>query len=202
MKRMACSIASALGIAAVLVGCGDASGRPHAGVQSSSSTSKPSKMKAPAVPNPIDVEQYRLKPCGLISKHAPQSLGLTRSKVMSSPAGNKKTNACTWRSASDEDTDSLTVNLQGSGLRTPYGNQRLIHQYDVFKPTTVSGYPAVYVNDADQQKSGVNVLILGVNNHESVHIDVDTEPESPSRAKAIVDNTASAIVHKMQSGGK
>lgn len=203
MNRMACSIVSALGIVAVVVGCSDASGRPNAGPSSSSSGSKPNKMKAPAVSNPIDVARYRLDPCDLTAKVIPGLADFNKSKVDVAPAKGRTTKECVWKSNSGSDrSDTLAIQLQGSGLKTPYGNQRILHQYDEFKPTEIAGYPAVHVNTTDQQKSGVHVLILGVNNHESVHIDVDTDPENPSQAMAIAGKAAVAVVQKIQSREK
>lgn len=201
MKYVRLIVVGVLGVA-VLFGCGK-TGAQSAHESSSDAPSDSTQYGAPKIEHPLNVEQHKSSPCSLIPEKAVNSykLGNPDTTSITLPTG-KKVKNCIWRSPrSGGKNDTLSTSLTGSGLDSKYGAQRKGHFYDVFKPVTIGGYPAVYATMNHDKANGSTSLILGVSDNESINIQATTYPVSHKRAIGLTNKAASSVLHNISQDG-
>lgn len=200
MKRSLSVMAAGIGVAVVLAGCGG--GAPaQPGSLDKKPSNKPSSNNAgaPKVARPLDVEQYKQDPCGLVPPETIAKLGLSsKPEIHDSDSGGSGKD-CSWKAGSHE-AAGLSVSLTGMGLDAQYQKQKVAQAFPYFKPTTVSGYPAIIVEPPNQ---GSDDMILALNDHEAATIRTGSDPNTePEYSAKIRDEAAKAIIATARSGGK
>lgn len=204
MKRVLVTATVVVGVCALLFGCGSVSkaqnGKESSGVATSSVKSSPTKgAHAPKVKHPVDVEQYRFKPCTLLTERVRNSLEFGKPESRSTKiAAGKSAKKCTWTSSrSARNSDRLSVYLVGFGLEGQYLKEKQLSQFEISKSSYIAGYPAIYSKAGDKY---VTDLTVGFNDHESVNI-YSHSSVSTARSKEIADNVAVSMIRKARSGG-
>lgn len=207
MKRTLVTVTAAASVCALLVGCGsglkrqDNENSTSAKVDSAKSSSS-NVAHAPNVTHPVNVEEYRFKPCFLLPKASANSLNLEDNESSSIKiAGNKPAKKCDWRSSGEaRESNFLSMSLIGFGLEGEYLKGKQLPEFKIEESTYVDGYPAIYVK-AHGKRGGAADLIVGVNNQESISFYSAVHPASDDRAKKLAEGAASAVLRKARSGG-
>ena len=151
-----------------LAGCTEP-GTPKAVDTSTPDTGTSPTGGAVRVDDPIDATAFYADPCKLLSADqvAPFDVG----PVGQADLSMKSSPACTWE-PTDRRGDfsvSFTLNLP-NGLSDQYAAQEQLHKFDLWEPTEVSGYPAVFNDIRDDRESGTCGVMVGINDEVTFNV--------------------------------
>ncbi|MBC6446790.1 DUF3558 domain-containing protein [Actinokineospora xionganensis] len=190
----------ALAIAAfALAGCTTAPGTPVPASEPSTPTSasKPSKDKdngAPEVADPIDAKKFIEAPCTLLTSAQTTKLGL---ESKGSQAGGTSAPYCSWNNNAGE---KYAVGFQPDnkgGLSDNYRAEK-DGKWEYFEPTTVSGYPAAFLDAVEGRDRGYCGLVVGVRDELTFNISSRGGPGRQACDK--IKEIAGEVIATMKAG--
>lgn len=159
MNRYLGGLALAGTVATLIAGC---SSGPNKIPLGNTTTTNTSANTAPKVAHPLDATRFLNSTCSALTAADIAALGLQDPLIENSP---KPTGpGCAWQGVSAGDgvgIDWLTKTDNSPGIAGVYQSQANAFY---FQPTTVSGYPAVYADYAnDARPNGDCTILVGVN---------------------------------------
>lgn len=175
-RRLVGLVASLATAVVVAAGCstnenGSPTAQPTAGkstpeTEESSESTAPSEDEtygAPRVETPLDATRFLTQPCAVLTQPQLTTFGVSEPGKPTT-TGAVAENAgpfCTWNA--DPSVNSTIgvgfVTGNKNGLSDTYRGRG---QFDVFEPTTVDGYPAVYADSPDLRSSGICTIVVGI----------------------------------------
>ncbi|OLR89789.1 DUF3558 domain-containing protein [Actinokineospora bangkokensis] len=157
----------------LLSACAAETGKPvPAPLEQTSGGSTPSSTPdeengALTVDKPLDGRPFYGDPCKLLTPDQATALGLV-------PPGTsdltlKSSPACDWQPPENRGQYSVnfTLNLE-HGLRTQYQAQAELDKFELWEPTEVSGYPAVFADITDNRERGGCNVIVAINDEVTI----------------------------------
>lgn len=157
-------------VALVALGAVAACGGPqdeHAGHQHTPPADHPAPASSgPKVPAPLDTRALLNDPCAALAPTQVDQLGMA---MPGKPRQGAVGPECSWKSFSDvTNTASISPIVPNKGgISDIYA---LKGKKAYFEPTEISGYPAVYTNEADLRAQGNCPLIVGVTDQLAVTV--------------------------------
>ncbi|CRK61190.1 hypothetical protein [Alloactinosynnema sp. L-07] len=171
--RINLAIIGAVLATSALSGCTE-KGTPVArdtGTPTTSATS-PSKdddpKSAPKVTKPLDAAGFIGKPCTLLASTQSTGLGLEAEGAQDQGVGDP---FCSW--SDKERRADYTVGFispNRNGLSDTYRAMQKPGEAAYFEPTTVAGYPGVFVDGLDDRDRGHCKVIVGVRDELAFHV--------------------------------
>ena len=158
-------------VALCVGGCSGGGGRGWVGQAATTTThtvetSERPKREAPAVSEPLDVEELRHDPCDALAAEQLSPLGITEPGLHDSDDGNPE---CRWHLSDSQ----LHVIGLSAAVNSDQGLEDIYHDKEYqqyFEPTEVDGYPAVYASVLEQRSRGNCSLWVGVTDELAVVI--------------------------------
>jgi len=150
--------------------------------------------RVPAVEEPLDVSTLHGDPCSALSQTQREELNLESGKVKEGKVGPY----CKYRYGNGSG-NSVTIGISGrlpQGLDSVYGKRKNL---EVFEPTDISGYPAVYAAQHDQQDDGMCQLYVGVTDTDVVRLVAQLYPDTDDypRGCDVAELTAGTMIEHL-----
>lgn len=197
------TIVAALAIAVSLVlvaGCdGDdpENGTPVTPPASTPSSAAQGTAKAPAVQQPLDASSFVADPCKSLTEAQLKDFALGPGKPDDDPAD--KGQGCNWDNNEAQVDVEVVFNPElTNGLSHLYAQQES-GWYDVWEPTDVDGYPAVFAGASEMKDKSVCDLSVGVSDNLFFRASVLGNQGDDSCVAA--KNVASAVLATIKAGG-
>lgn len=195
-------------IAFSVVSCsGETAGLPQADeVVGQSSVQSSSASPRYSIDEPLDVTPFLGSPCQLVSPGVLKKFdyqpedgdeNLPESDEMAAEGGPY----CDWQGG-DEGTLSVAID-SGNTERGLGGleNMRTLHEqgrFNLWEETTVSGYPAAYVDMQDKRSEGNCSLSVGVADDMTFSVNASFYYENPEEACRVVDEVAADVIQNLR----
>jgi hypothetical protein len=160
-------------LAVATAGCGSAgrlatAGNSEASTPTATSSSQASSpaAKAPPVTNPLSVQKFLKHPCDLLTKSRAKALGATKPGSPENVGDLKDAGPiCHWHNRKTLAAFSISILTEHNrGLGEIYQANEDPGYYAFFNPTTIIGYPGVFVGMNDSRGQGTCALDFAVNN--------------------------------------
>lgn len=148
------------------------------------------------VSDPLNTQALEANPCTEITSTQVTTFGLSAGTSRQTSTGP----GCYWTltAAPHDRLDIGLVSINKTGINGVYANKA---KFEYFEPTQVSGYPAVYADQADQRSIGYCSLWIGVTDQLEVLVDTQLLT-SVDKAKScdIAKTFAEAMIQTMKAG--
>lgn len=194
--------AAALASVIALGGCtSQAPGEPSGTSLPTTTTPNP----VPLVADPLDADPFINRPCDLLPRTWTDKQGFENGEPKD-PEATLSGPACVWRAPVGSETAEGKVHViiltqprdvGMGGVRGLYEGSRT-GQYDFFELTSVDGYPAAFVDAADQRDQGSTRLAVGVEDDLAIVIITDQFEREPQRSEPLAKAAAKQILKTLK----
>jgi hypothetical protein len=153
------------------------------------------------VTNPLSVTKFLTHPCDLLTKAQARKLGATKAGKPDKVSGHNGVDPiCNWHNTEALVIFSTSI-ITGDqhGLNDIYRANREPGYFDFFNPTTVKGYPGVFVGANDNRMHGTCALDFAVNGHAVLRAGYIGNGDTKDPC-AKVKEVASAVVTTIKEG--
>ncbi|WP_141999976.1 DUF3558 domain-containing protein [Amycolatopsis cihanbeyliensis] len=150
--------------------------------------------EAPPVPEPLDASKYIQDPCSSLTEAQQQKFEVTSSRENN----NETATNCRWniRDGSTSAGVSYMTSVE-NGLSNIYALNDTGHwDKGYFEPTEVDGYPAVYVEIADNRDQGDCGMAIGI--RDDLFFDANVRTRAGNDACKAAENIAFAVLQTIK----
>jgi hypothetical protein len=148
------------------------------------------------VSDPLNTQALEANPCTVITSSQVSTFGLSAGTSRQGSTGLD----CYWTltAAPHDRLDIAPITVNKTGINGVYANK---FKFEYFEPAQVSGYPAVYADQADQRSIGYCGLWVGLTDQLAVSVGTQLLT-SVDKAKScdIAKTFAEAMIQTMKAG--